>query len=327
MDMPRNIVLTQPPTSLADNYPSLASADDFRAYFEREGFVVLRSAVSPELCEAAKQSFLTEMLPAKKAYFLRHASGRHERHVYTEQGFMKYPIMNFQDISTRRYAKFKKISLDLLTHDVIKRVVCILLGEPGQIVHTMYFDGNQTTWAHRDGHYFDSNQAGQMVGVWIAAEDIHPEAGRFFVIPRSHRTPVPGEEHDPNGTEYKAIMADFVRSGPLDCVAPVLKQGDMLVWNSMTIHGSLPTTNPHFSRRSFTAHYVPQSHQLKRHVAKGPQLQTMLQNGVTISLYSDHRSAMGIVKNSLRSEFPGLYRIAQQIKMAMATTFAARSVD
>ena len=59
------------------------------------------------------------------------------------------------------------------------------------------------------------------------------------------------------GLAYKKRMADFVRDGPLDCVAPILQQGDMLLWTSMVIHGSLPTMDERWSRRSFTAHYVP----------------------------------------------------------------------
>jgi phytanoyl-CoA hydroxylase len=39
--------------------------------------------------------------------------------------------------------------------------------------------------------------------------------------------------------------------------APAMKKGDVLFWNSRTIHGSLPTQDEKFSRRSLTAHYMP----------------------------------------------------------------------
>ena len=102
-----------------------------------------------------------------------------------------------------------------------------------------------------------------MIGVWIAAEDIHPGAGPFYVYARSHRTPTPPDLEldriDPNGPEYKRRMAAFAGGSALRLVAPELEQGDMILWSSLTIHGSLATTQPDRSRRSFTAHYIPAS--------------------------------------------------------------------
>lgn len=39
--------------------------------------------------------------------------------------------------------------------------------------------------------------------------------------------------------------------------APVLKKGDVLFWNSRTIHGSAKTLDERYSRKSLTAHYLP----------------------------------------------------------------------
>ena len=40
---------------------------------------------------------------------------------------------------------------------------------------------------------------------------------------------------------------------------PSLKTGDIVFWNSRTIHGSTKTIDPSFSRKSFTCHYIPKS--------------------------------------------------------------------
>jgi phytanoyl-CoA hydroxylase len=317
MNLPRDTILIRPSGETTDAYPSPQSAHAFRAYFEREGFIVIRNALDTTLCESAKQAFLTEMLPARHALFVRHASGAHERHVYTEQGFMKFPVMNIQDVPGKHYPGFKRHGLALLTHQKVQQAIKVLFGEAGQLVHTMYFDGNQATWAHRDGHYIDSHQAGHMVGIWIAAEDIHPDAGRFFVIPRSHKVGVLGERQDPNGRDYKTVMAEFVRHGPLDCVAPVLRQGDMLLWSAMTIHGSLPSTDASWSRRSFTGHYVPVSHQFKRHLKRHAAPRTIDVNGVAVTL-NDDRSALGMLKESLRVDFPRVYLAMRRTKAAFA---------
>ena len=126
--------------------------------------------------------------------------------------------------------------------------MALLLGEPGRMIHTMYFDGNQKTWAHRDSHYIDAQETGRMIGVWIAAEDIHPGAGPFYVYARSHRTPTPPELEldriDPNGPGVQAADGGVRRRLRAAAGAPELKQGDMILWSSLTIHGSLATTQP-----------------------------------------------------------------------------------
>jgi phytanoyl-CoA hydroxylase len=49
----------------------------------------------------------------------------------------------------------------------------------------------------------------------------------------------------------------YVDSHEEDIVAPAMKKGDVLFWNSRLIHGALPTRDPSFSRKSLTAHYLP----------------------------------------------------------------------
>jgi phytanoyl-CoA hydroxylase len=305
------------PRSMGDveRYPEPEDAVAFRDFFMREGFIVVRGRIPALPCDAAVQAFQREVLPNRYAYFERHASGLYERHVYTEAGHMKYPIMNLQDISAWRYPLFRQRGLELLTQDAIQQAVQVLYGEPGRVIHTMYFDGNQETWAHRDGHYIDSHQPGSMIGVWVAAEDIHPAAGRFFVLPRSHTTPVPGEADNPNGEAYKAHMADFVRHGPHEWVAPVLRRGDFIMWSSLTIHGSLPTEDPTRSRRSFTTHYVPVSHDFAWKTHAGAMKRSLHVNGVQIAL---HRGIRHRLRNDLRDTFPGAYEAAQMIKARLS---------
>lgn len=311
MRLPREEIFLFPRNGDAcEQYPSPEQPRAFKAWFEREGYILVRGAVSEKLCKAGVQAFQQEVLHDRKGFFERHASGRYERHVLTESGFMKYPIMNLQDLSEKKYPKFRKSGLDLLTQKNIQRTIRILFDEPGRMVHTMYFDGNQTTWAHRDGHYIDSQQEGKMIGVWVAAEDIHPDAGRFFILPRSHRSAVPGELCDPNSTDYKQRMADFVRDGPLDCISPLLRRGDMLIWNSHIIHGSLPTADLRYSRRSFTAHYVPASHKFQWNVKEAASKRNVIVNNTEVILHRDNASWIGQLRNAVRDYLPGLYGVA-----------------
>ena len=155
---------------------------------------------------------------------------------------MKYPIMNIQDLPKDRFGAFRDNGLAMLAHPSVREVTTTLLGEAGPMIHTMYFDGNQKTWAHRDSHYIDAEETGRMIGVGSSAEDIDPGAGRFYVYARSHVTMTPAglklDEIDPNGPEYKRRMEQFAGGSDLRLVAPELRQGDMVPWSSLTIHGS-----------------------------------------------------------------------------------------
>lgn len=295
------------------SYPPATDMAAVRAHFDREGYVVLRQLLPLSACELARQAFLEEVLPARRAYFKRHASGRHERNVYTEYGHMKYPILNLQDIGGKRFRRFRQHGLELLTHPQVRALMRELYGEPARLVHTMYFDGNQTTWAHRDGDYFDAAAAGRMTGIWIAAEDIHPDAGRFYVVPGSHRAPI-ADIADPNSPDYRRQMNDFVRAGGHACVAPQMRQGDAILWSALTVHGSLPTVDGRHTRRSFTGHYVPDSLPLRRHLTDAPTDRYLAVNNVPIVLHEDSHTLRGLLAATMKSDYPLLYSMLRALR-------------
>lgn len=292
-----------------DDYPAADDLPAVRAHFEREGYVVIRRLLPLAACELARQAFLREVWPARRAYFKRHASGSYERNVYTEHGHMKYPIMNLQDIGGRRFRQFRQRGLELLTHPQLRRLMRQMFGEPARLVHTMYFDGNQATWAHRDGDYFDSSARGRMIGAWVAAEDIHPDAGRFYVVPGSHRALV-GDTGDPNGARYRQQLAGAVR----DAVAPAMKQGDVILWSALTVHGSLPTVDGRHPRRSFTGHYVPDSQPLRRYLSSAPTDRYIAVNNVPVVLHEDSHTLGGVLKATLKSDYPLLYAVLRALR-------------
>jgi phytanoyl-CoA hydroxylase len=296
-----------------DSCPALADAAAFREYFEREGYIVVRNALPPALCAEAVDAFLTEVHLDNRALFLRQDPARYEPHVYTPAGHMQHPILNLPDLCGRRYPQFRAAALALLTDAVLRRAIETLLGAPARLVDSMYFDGNQVPWAQRDGRYLDAARPGAMIGAWIAAEDIQPGAGRFYVLPRSHLRPASGEPgQGPASARCKAAMAEFASHGPLRQAAPVLRQGDLLLWSAMTIHGSLPTTCAASSRRSFTGHYVAASGQLAQQRAGT----VVTLGGIEILHRRDPRSLAGRAANLLRAQLPDAYLLLRRLAQA-----------
>jgi phytanoyl-CoA hydroxylase len=151
---------------------------------------------------------------------------------------------------------------------------------------SMFFDGNPVTWAHQDTYYLDSDPLGGMVAAWIAAEDIAPGAGRFYVYPKSHLIEMPMNSGElgiaTDHRRYKDLVLETIRENALPMVAPALSAGDVLLWNSRTIHGSLETTQPQRSRRSFTTHFVPESGGFLQFQSRHRKLRMREVNGIQV---------------------------------------------
>lgn len=308
----------------ADELPeficSRADPATVKAAFEREGYIIVRNAVPRPLCERAKEAFIEDVLPSR-LFFKRHATAPLDRHTLSDEGFMRFPIMNIQDLGARGFRRFREAGLAVLTHPNVRRMMDTLFGEPGKVIHTMYFDANQATWAHRDSNYIDSAEVGRMIGVWVAVEDIHPGAGRFYVHARSHKAKPPAQwrldKLDPNGKEYKDRMVDFVRSDPdLPRIAPTLRQGDAILFSSLTVHGSLDTEVPGYSRRNLTAHYIPTSQHFMWLRRREGSRRTVKFEGTEVVLHGDltrwsvQLPALG--RHFARTWFPRWYERRQQ---------------
>lgn len=303
-----------------DPEPALSTPEQVKAHYEREGYVVVRNLVPGGLIDAARSAFLEEVKPSR-AFFCRHESGRFERHVLTDHGFMKYPIINYQDVSSSAYPRFRARGIELLTHPHIQATLRLLMGESGKLVHTFVSEGNQVTWPHRDSYYIDSAVTGALIGVWIAAEDIHPGAGRLYVYPRSHTTLLKTVDHNPNlHPESKGFKEQFTRDlaeSGLQCVSPALRKGDAIVFNSLTIHGSLETVTPERSRAAFAGHYIPESHRFVWLRSKEPRLRERTLHDMRVLFHRDQDILRHRLGTTFQTRFPGPYAFMRQFFNAL----------
>ena len=292
-------------------WPALTDAAAFRAYFEREGYIVVRNALPPALCAEAVDAFLTEIHLDHRALFLRQAPSRYAAHTYTAAGHMQHPIVNLQDLCPRRYPQFRAAALALLTDGVLRRAVETLLGAPARLLDSMYFDATQIPWAQRDDRGIDAVRPDAMVGAWIAAEDAQAGAGRFYVLPRSHLRPAScwrGAAHGGgargHGDGDGAAAAEFAAHETPRQAAPLLQQGDLLLWSATTVHGSLPSTSAASSRRALCGHYS---------AAAAPAAVTTRLGGIDIVHHNDPRSLAGRAANLLRAQYPGAYLLWRRL--------------
>ncbi len=285
------------------------------AFYLAHGYVVVRGLIPRDLCSAARQAFEGELKPFDGLWYRQPSSGAAEKHNFSEFGYMLNSILNFQDLDPVKFGAFKKAGLDIVTHDAMHEVVRAILAEDATIVQTMCFEGNPETWPHQDTYYLDSSRLGSMVAAWFALEDIDAGSGRFFVYPNSHKIEMTKNSGEIdiafNHKRYKQLVIDVIKQENLECHAPALAAGDVLFWNSKTIHGSLKTLRPEKSRASFTTHYVPVStglmqfqkrdmHLKLRQIGKfkvhSPKDQTVLKNRLLLELESVNPQAFQYLK-------------------------------
>lgn len=174
------------------------------------------------------------------------------------------------------------------------RDVFKLLNDPNlREVQKQLLDGDPILWgsltfkvgsqqlAHADAPWFYVEPYGSMIGIWIALEDIKPEAGPLFYIPKSHLDQLKVKDVLDKNVQLKEKVENFrllnvsassrqywdlsksvgdVYAKEWESVDGAVtvcpKKGDVFVWHQWLIHGGSPITNPALSRNSIVSHWV-----------------------------------------------------------------------
>lgn len=295
---------------------------EIRQCYDKNGYVVVRGLIPGQLCDRARALFTDEVRPFT-GFIYRQASANPERHILSNHGFMLNTILNVQSLNPRYFAGFRRAGVEILTYRELQRVVGSILGEPGKLVQSMYFEGNPETWAHQDTYYLDAEEIGRMTAAWIAIEDIAPGAGRFFVCPTSHVFDMAknGGDFDVafHHERYKSLVQRIIREQGLVYEAPALWKGDVLFWAAKTIHGSLPTADPAHSRSSFTAHFIPESSRFLQYQSRIKPLKTRLINGLTVHHPKDLAKASNRAVFFVETRFPWLFQAAKKLVIKLVT--------
>lgn len=320
---PMDLTISVPASRSEDfAYFRIEQAAEIRSYYDEYGYVVIRDLIPRDVCQAARRAFAQEVKPYK-GFIYRQATANPERHVFTEHGYMLNSILNIQSIDGRHFPQFRRAGLDVITHAGLQTAVRHLFGEPGKVVQSMYFEGNPATWPHQDTYYLDAEDIGRMTAAWIAVEDIAPGAGRFFVYPKSHLLTLPkngGEQSIAfNHQRYKQHVLEIIASNGLECRAPALGEGDVLLWAAKTIHGSLETTQPQYSRSSFTSHFIPESSRFLQWQSRIKDLNLEPINGINVHKPKDLGSASNRAVLWIETTFPRAFQTAKKVAVKMLT--------
>lgn len=151
---------------------------------------------------------------------------------------------------------------------------------------SLTFETGTEQAAHQDSIFFWTDPDYAMAGVWVALEDVHPDAGPLFYYPGSHHwgvdraedvwrarpdlherakkinwwLPGGGDARVQLGNECGAVwhelLAKKIASKNATPVPVLIKKGDALVWHAHLVHGGLPRKDRSRSRRSMVTHHI-----------------------------------------------------------------------
>jgi phytanoyl-CoA hydroxylase len=254
------------------------------AQFAAEGCLYVPGFFSEAQCRTLKTAY-QESIKLSSEPFLRQTTTKYETHNFSEDGFITNPLLNVHLLADT-YQPFSERVLQLLASDKLRDLLSQVFKAAPVLVQTMYFESSRGTSLHVDSDFIDSTQEGSMIGCWIPLEDIDEEAGRFCYYPKSFLLKEEGHfdsestglfksyrelcirsvqnfQSDSKSTlldnamKSKKLMAALLKKSNLEIRVDEVKTGDLILFNSLTIHGSMKPKMTGKSRNSLTAHFIP----------------------------------------------------------------------
>lgn len=231
-----------------------------QSYYKENGYVVFPNLIPLPLIDNLLATYSQQIVPSKYPFFRQNTS-KYAVNQLNEFGYVKQSFLDIHDYG--KYPQFSDTAKEIYCCDQILDALKQVTGfDSFNLMQTMLFDVNTETQPHQDWWYLDTVPNGHLIAAWIALEDIDEKAGRFYVVPKTHKNPdFHSDKPDISHSEWLHRIKEYVNAHQQDIKAPALKKGDVLFWNSRTIHGALPTIEPRFSRKSLTAHYIPSNYQ------------------------------------------------------------------
>ena len=160
----------------------------------------------------------------------------------------------------RRSPAVRALALD----PKVRRLLQAAYGRRPFAFQTLNFRQGSQQAVHADSFHVHSDPGGFLCGVWIALEDVRPDAGPVVYYPGSHRLPQPtpedlgapaGADHKTVERLYSAAMQHRIAEKGLQPRHALIRQGQAFVWAAGLLHGGEAIATPGATRRSLVVHF------------------------------------------------------------------------
>jgi len=233
-------------------------AERFRRWV-RDGYVVLEGAVAPELIERFRNEIdaswekgdprvRVEVNEGGQRTFPRLGPHHRER---------PHKVLDYHAVSaTAREVQFAP---------AIRRFLGFLFERPPLAFQSLLFRWGTEQEMHQDSAYVVLRSPMELVGCWIALEDVQPGSGELQYYVGSHRIPEylwlgrarsRPYEFDDLGQFLRHVCVESERLGcPLQRFRP--RKGDALIWHADLVHGGSKRERQGVTRKSLVTHFCP----------------------------------------------------------------------
>ena len=158
------------------------------------------------------------------------------------------------------------------------RMCHLLLGDDPVLINAIAFKFGSQVGLHQDLLAYHIHPANRLIGIWLAGEDVNPQAGPLGVFPGSHKTQMwHGWNNYPQTNlrtchletrDAQAVYLAAAVEGKTRVPLPV-KKGDAIFQHPLLIHGGDKIEDPSATRFSMVLHYsVPGGDRM--HEVEGP---------------------------------------------------------
>jgi phytanoyl-CoA hydroxylase len=222
--------------------------------YETDGYVIV-----PDLMPHAKIDRLVERMERFKHGRRPYWSESIHTWMLPELDDRGFLVQSMENFTRLWFSKgINDAGNDIVLGSEINDVMRALKPGRERFVHWLnhFFDRSTGSVDHIDHWYLDTDPAGDLIGAWVALEDIHPDSGPFRIFPGTHRMPGMRElwsmDHD-TFIKHCAKLSETLEWKPA-----IIRKGTVVFFGPFLLHGAVDQTDRRYSRKSVTAHYLPQ---------------------------------------------------------------------
>lgn len=255
---------------------AVSSAEQATQKLATSGFAVLKQLLNKDKISELREIFYSNMLSSESKFGRIYRYRLLEKNKVSELNQLLNPYSNLQLES-----KHNNNSLEnYFIHELIKLITSDA-HIPAIKTATGHNDIRLLTWnlfhvvspftpPHQDCIFFNSSlRLFELLGIWIALEDIPAGASPLYLQRNSHiKLSRFAKNYQSITPEYTSKLIDNLVNNSSQIIAPSLQAGDCIIWDSRTVHGSLLRTDINASRLSITAHFEPHIHNIFGKIGK-----------------------------------------------------------